>query len=96
MEGGTVECSFESQDDGCRRRCRDLCRPKHDKETLQQKQTRRARQKEYHRQRRAEMTLEQHNSLLLQRREGIAKEDVMSSCLITSHLLPTINFPSLI
>ena len=69
MESATVERSFESQDDRCRRRRRDLYRQKRDKETLQQKQTRRARQKEYHRQRIAEMIPEQHNSLLLQRRE---------------------------
>ena len=48
MEGVTVECSFENQDDRHRRRHRDLYIQKRNKETLQQKQARRARQTEYH------------------------------------------------
>ena len=70
MERTIVGRSSESHDDRRRQRNRELYRQRRDKEILQQKQARVAGQREYHRQRKAQMTPEQHDSLLQRRESG--------------------------
>ena len=61
--------TFQTEDDKRRRKCRILYKQKRDKESLQQKQARLAKQRKYYRQRRAKMTQEEHTALLLQNQQ---------------------------